>query len=131
MKSPLKFALAATLAMAFAGAAHAEGDAEKGKKVFKKCKACHAVGEGAKKKVGPHLNNIIGAKAGVQEGYKYSKAMVKAGEDGLVWTEDKIKEYLEKPKKVVKGTKMAFPGLKKEKDRDNVLAYLKQFSKSQ
>lgn len=131
MTSPLKFAIAATLAMTLAGAAHAEGDAKKGEKVFKKCKACHAVGEGAKKKVGPHLNNIIGAKAGIQEGFKYSKAMVKAGEEGLTWTDENLSLYLEKPKKLVKGTKMAFPGLRKDADRANVIAYLKQFSKSE
>ncbi|MGI9384887.1 MAG: c-type cytochrome [Methyloligellaceae bacterium] len=131
MTTPLRLATAAALVMAFAQTASAEGDPAKGEKVFKKCKVCHAVGEGAKKKVGPALNNIIGAKAGIQEGYKYSKAMKKAGEEGLVWTEDKLSVYLEKPKKLIKGTKMVFPGLKKETDRDNVIAYLKKFTKSE
>lgn len=111
--------------------AHAEGDADKGKKVFNKCKACHMVGENAKKRVGPPLNNIIGAKAGSQEGYNYSKAMKTAGEGGLVWSEEKLSAYLEKPKDVVPKGKMAFPGLKKEDDRTDVIAYLKQFSKTQ
>ena len=112
-------------------AAHAEGDAAKGEKVFNKCKACHMVGDNAKKRVGPPLNNIIGAKAGAQEDYKYSSAMVKAGEDGLVWDDEKLAAYLEKPKDVVPKTKMAFPGLKKESDRADVIAYLKQFTKAQ
>ena len=109
--------------------AHAEGDAKKGKKVFNKCKACHMVGEKAKKRVGPPLNNIIGAKAGTQEKFKFSPAMVKAGKDGLVWNDEKLEEYLLKPKALVPGTKMAFPGLKKDADRANVIAYLKEFTK--
>ena len=111
--------------------AYAEGDAEKGKKVFNKCKVCHMVGENAKKRVGPPLNDIIGAKAGAQEGYKYSKAMEKAGEDGLVWDDEKLDTYLKKPRDVVPKTKMAFPGLKKDDDRANVIAYLKTFSKTE
>lgn len=118
----------AGLAFLVATPAWAEGDAEKGEKVFKKCKACHMVGENAKKRVGPPLNDIIGAKAGIQEGYKYSKAMVDAGAGGLMWTDEKLHAYLEKPKDLVPGGKMAFPGLKKEEDRANVIAYLKKFS---
>jgi cytochrome c len=114
-----------------AGVAHAEGDPAKGKKVFNKCKACHMVGEGAKKRVGPPLNNVIGAKAGSQEDYNYSKAMKEAGENGLVWNDENLDAYLEKPKDVVPKGKMAFPGLKKESDRANVIAYLKQFTKAQ
>ena len=111
--------------------AFAEGDADKGKKVFNKCKACHMVGEKAKKRVGPPLNNIIGAKAGIQEGFKYSKAMVEAGEGGLVWDEETLSAYLLKPKDVVPKGKMAFPGLKKDSDRENVIVYLKQFTTAQ
>lgn len=111
--------------------AFAEGDADKGKKVFNKCKACHMVGENAKKRVGPPLNNIIGAKAGVQEGFKYSKAMVEAGEGGMVWDEETLSAYLLKPKDVVPKGKMAFPGLRKDSDRENVIVYLKQFSTAQ
>lgn len=124
------FALAASLMLSI-GTAQAEGDAEKGKRVFNKCKACHMVGENAKKRVGPPLNNIIGAKAGVQEGYNYSKAMKKAGEEGLVWDDEKLSAYLKKPKDVVPKGKMAFPGLKKDSDRENVIAYLKQFTKAE
>lgn len=127
LKWGLAFAAALLLTL---GPAHAEGDAAKGEKVFNKCKACHMVGEGAKKRVGPPLNNIIGAKAGSQEDYNYSSAMKKAGEDGLVWDEAKLSAYLEKPKDIVPKGKMAFPGLKKETDRENVIAYLKQFTKT-
>ena len=129
MKS--KIILASLAAIAFSVTAHAaEPDVEKGKKVFRKCKACHEV-EKEKNKVGPHLINLFGRKAGVLEGYKFSKAMKAKGEDeGLVWNDETLDGYLTKPKKYVKGTKMAFPGLKKEKDRVNIIAYLKTFSKA-
>lgn len=131
MTKILKVAIAALAITSFAGLAQAQsaGDPEKGKKVFKKCKACHMVGENAKKRVGPPLNNIMGAKAGAQEGFKFSKAMVKAGAEGLVWTEEKMDEFLKKPKKMIKGTKMSYGGLKKDKQRADVIAYLKTFSK--
>jgi len=104
------------------------GDAAKGEKVFKKCAACHAVGEGAKHKVGPELNDIFGRTAGTVDGYKYSKAMIAAGEGGVVWDETTLTTYLHKPKDMIKGTKMAFAGLKKEADLENVIAYLATFS---
>lgn len=128
MNKTLNVVAASLMLIAFAGSAHAEGDAEKGKKVFKKCKICHAVGDGAKAKVGPPLNNIIGAKAGSQDGFSYSKPMKEAGEKGLMWTEEKISEFIKKPKKFIPGTKMTFPGLKKDKRRDDVIAYLKTFT---
>lgn len=129
MKSTVLFASLA--AIAFSVTAHAaEPDVDKGKKVFRKCKACHEVSK-EKNKVGPHLVNLIGRKAGSLEGYKFSKAMKDKGADeGLVWTEEILLEYLVKPKDYVKGTKMAFPGLKKEEDRINLVAYLKTFSKA-
>ena len=110
--------------------AAAEGDAELGENVFRKCKACHAVGENAKAKVGPVLNDIMGMQAGTHESFegKYSAAMIEAGEGGLVWDEESVAAYLEKPKEMVPKTKMSFPGLKEEEDRANVVAYLKQFS---
>jgi cytochrome c2 len=129
MKTALKLAIAAVALTSFTGIAQADGDAKKGEKVFRKCKACHMIGENAKKRVGPPLNNIVGAKAGSQEGFKYSKAMTEKGEGGLTWTEETLNTYLHKPKDVVPGTKMAFPGLKKDDDRANVIAYLKTFSK--
>lgn len=110
--------------------AQAEGDAKAGEKVFKKCKACHAVGEKAKNKVGPLLNNIVGNEGGVVEGFKYSKALLAKKEEGLVWDEESLDAYLTKPKAFIPKGKMAFAGLKKEKDRENVIAYLKTFSEA-
>lgn len=122
-------ALTATLLSPLAlTSAHAAGDADKGEKVFKKCAACHAVGQGAKHKVGPELNDVFGRTAGELEDYKYSNAMKDAGAGGLVWNEETLTTYLTKPKDMIKGTKMAFAGLKKEKDIENVLAYLATFS---
>ena len=99
-------------------------DATKGAKVFNKCKACHSVVD-LKNKVGPTLNGIAGRKAATREGYKYSKAMIKAGEDGLVWDDANLDKYITKPKDLVKGTKMIFPGLKKATQRADLIAYLK------
>ncbi|MAA96813.1 MAG: cytochrome c family protein [Stappia sp.] len=111
-----------------AGQAMADGDAAKGEKVFRKCAACHAVGEGAKNKVGPELNGIVGRKVASVEDYKYSKAMTSFGEEHPEWTDELLHSYLEKPRNVVKGTKMAFAGLRKESERDDVIAYLEQFN---
>jgi cytochrome c len=128
MMKRLLTTLATLLSLALFDAALAEGDAAKGEKVFKKCKACHAVGEGAKNKVGPQLNNLFGRTAGTAEGFKYSKAVIAKGEEGLVWTEETLAEYLKKPKKYIPKNKMAFGGLKKDADLENINAYLKQFS---
>ncbi len=107
---------------------HAEGDAEKGETVFKKCRACHAVGEGAKNKVGPALNGVVGRTAGTAPDFKYSKAMIEAGEGGMVWTNDTLAQYLTDPRGFIPKNKMAFAGLKKDEDVQNVIAYLDQFS---
>ncbi|MCE8522085.1 cytochrome c family protein [Ruegeria pomeroyi] len=115
------------LAAGLALPALADGDADKGKKVFNKCKACHAVGEGAANKVGPQLNGIIGAAAGQVEGFKYSDALTEAAAGGLVWDDESLAAFLAKPKDFMKGTKMSFAGLKKEDEIENVIAYLKEF----
>ena len=122
-------AVAATIFMAtlVATPVLAEGDAAAGEKVFNKCKACHAVGEDAKNKSGPMLNGIIGATAGAVEGFKYSKALMAKAEEGLVWDEESLAAFLEKPRSYIPKTKMAFAGLKKEEDRANVIAYLAQY----
>lgn len=101
-------------------------DAAAGEKVFAKCKACHVV-EDDKNKIGPSLKGLFGRTAGTHPGFKYSKAMIEAGAGGLVWDEAKLKEYLHSPKAMVKGTKMAFAGLKDDTDIANLEAYLKQF----
>ena len=106
--------------------AFASGDVAAGQKVFKKCKACHVV-DAEKHKTGPHLVNIMGRAAGSADGYKkYSNAMKSSG---IVWNEETLDGYLEKPKAYVKGTRMVFAGLRKEEDRANVIAYLKSYSK--
>ena len=120
--------MAATVLFGVYASAAVAGDPEKGVKVFKKCKACHAVGDGAKNKVGPQLNKIVGAAAGVVEGYKYSKALAAQSDAGLIWDEAALSEFLKKPKAYIPGTKMSFSGLKKETDRDNLIAYLATFS---
>lgn len=112
------------LLAALALPALAEGDAEAGKKVFNKCKACHAVGADAKNKVGPILNGIIGAPAGAVPDFKYSDVMLERAAEGLVWDEANLAAYLAKPRDFMKGTKMSFAGLRKEADIQNVLAYL-------
>ncbi|MCR4269320.1 c-type cytochrome [Nitratireductor sp. ZSWI3] len=118
-------AVLAPLSLLCNNVAWADPDAEDGAKVFNKCKACHAVGEGAKHKVGPELNDLFGRTAGTAEGYKYSPAMTKAGEEGLVWNDETLHAYLAAPRGYVKGTKMAFAGLKKKEEIDDLLAYLK------
>ncbi len=120
--------LGLALAVAASGAAFAEGDATAGATVFKKCAACHAVGEGAKNKVGPVLNDLFGRVAGTAADYKYSDAMAAKGTEGLVWTPETLEHYLHKPKDMVPGTKMSFPGLAEEADILNVIAYLGTFS---
>lgn len=119
------FLIAVLLAGLQAGASHAQ-DAAAGEKVFAKCKACHVADE-AKNKVGPSLLGIIGRTAGTVEGFKYSPAMADAGKGGLIWDEAKLTEYLKAPKVLVKGTKMAFAGLKEDADILNLIGYLKQF----
>jgi len=98
-----------------------------GEKAFKKCAACHQVGEGAKNKVGPQLNGIVGAPAGAHVDFKYSKAMQDAAAGGLVWTEADLAEFLKKPRDFLKGTKMSFAGFKKDDEVAAVIAYLKTF----
>jgi cytochrome c len=105
------------------GTANAQ-DAALGEKVFLKCKICHQVGEGAKNAVGPVLNGVVGRKAGTYADYSYSDANKNSG---LTWDEATLKEYLKNPRAKVPGTKMIFPGLTKDDDIDNVIAYLKQF----
>ena len=115
----LGFGLSATPALA-------SGDVAAGEKVFKKCKACHVV-DAEKHKTGPHLVNLMGRTAGSADGFKkYSDAMKSSG---IVWNEETLDAYLENPKAYVKGTRMAFAGLRKEEDRVNVIAYLKSYSK--
>jgi cytochrome c len=115
--------LAALSLLASYGLAAAQ-DAAAGEKVFARCSPCHQVGENAKNMVGPELNGVIGRKAGSAPGYHYSAANKNSG---LTWDEATLKEYLKNPRAKVPGTKMIFPGITREKDLDNLIAYLKQF----
>lgn len=110
--------------IALTGTAHAEGDAAKGEKVFRKCKACHAVGDDAKHRVGPALNGILDRAAGEAEGFRYSDAMLESAAGGLVWDAATLGAFLSKPKEVVPGTKMSFAGLRKEQEVADVIAFL-------
>lgn len=120
-KIVLAFAVALATGGLASGTAMAEGDAAAGEKVFRKCKACHATEEG-KNKIGPSLHGVVGREAGAVDGYKYSSAMA---DSGLVWDEETLDAFLEKPKDVISKTKMTFAGLRKEEDRADVIAYLK------
>lgn len=101
--------------------------AAKGEKVFKKCKSCHQIGEGAKNRTGPILTGVVGSDAGSIEGFKYSKPLLAMAEDGLVWSEEELAAFLAKPKAYMKGTRMSFSGLRKESDQAAIIEYLKSF----
>ena len=103
----------------------AMGDLAVGEKVFKKCAACHSIVKGGKNNIGPALYNVVGRQIGVINDYKYSKALSSYGKE---WTFEELNGYLIKPAKWIKGTKMAFAGLRKEKDRASVILYLNQNS---
>ena len=105
----------------------AMGDIATGEKVFKKCAACHSIVKGGKNNIGPALYNVVGRKVGVVSDYKYSKALAAHGK---AWTFEELNGYLLKPAKWIKGTKMAFAGLRKEKDRASVIIYMNSKSSS-
>lgn len=116
------------LTAASSASAQVNGDAERGAKVFRKCSACHQVGEGAKNRVGPHLNGVFGRTAGTEEDFRYSDHMRRASADGLVWTFETLDAFLENPKSLVSATRMSFRGLKDPQERADVLAYLRKYS---
>ena len=132
LAAAFSFSLVSSIALADS---HAAGDAVKGEKVFKKCMACHAVGEGAKAKVGPPLTDVVGRKVASFEGYKYGKGILALAESEQMWTEEELFEYLAHPRNYLRAklndkkakSKMAFR-LKKEQDRADVIAYLKSLT---
>jgi cytochrome c len=118
-------ALTILTVIATAPAAMAQ-DVAAGKTSFNKCLACHAIGEGAKNKVGPELNGLNGRKSGTAEGYNYSDANKNSG---ITWDEATFKEYIKDPKAKIPGTKMAFAGIKNETEINNLWAFLAQYDK--
>ena len=109
------------------GALLAMGDVAHGEKVFKKCSACHMIAADGKNKIGPNLWGVIGRTAGAIDDYNYSKAMKAYAKE---WTFGEMNSYLIKPQAYIKGTKMAFAGLRKEKDRASVILYMNSKSSS-
>ena len=120
----LKWVVAAGALLALPTMASAQ-DAEAGKKLFSKCAPCHAVGPGAKNKVGPELNGLVGRAAGSVEGFNYSPALKGSG---ITWDEASLNEWLTDPKKKVAGNKMLFPGIKDEVERGDLIAYISTFN---
>ena len=103
------------------------GDVVSGEKIFKKCAACHSIDKGGKNKIGPALYNVVGRAVGGVSDYKYSKALASYGKE---WTFEELNGFLQKPASYIKGTKMSYAGLRKEKDRASVIKYLNQKSDS-
>jgi cytochrome c len=119
--------LAASWLIAGMSTAALGADLENGEAVYKKCRACHLIGDGARNTVGPQLNGIVGRKAGSADKYAYSDNMLELAKGGLVWTDDTLDKYLTNPKDLVPNGKMAFPGLPDKPDRDDLIAYLRKF----
>ena len=114
------------IAASFATSSAVAQDADAGKTSFNKCLACHAVGEGAKNKVGPVLNGLDGRKSGTIEGYSYSDANKNSG---ITWSKDAFLDYIKDPKAKIPGTKMVFAGIKNEKEANDLWAFLAQYDK--
>ena len=120
----MRQAVLAAIALVASTAAASAQDVTAGEQSFKKCLPCHAVGEGAKNKVGPELNGLDGRKAGSAEGFNYTEANKNSG---ITWNESTFKEYIKDPRAKIPGTKMVFAGIKNEEEVNNLWAYLKQF----
>jgi cytochrome c len=114
----------AIVALASSAGAAVAGDVAAGEKVFKRCMPCHGIGETAKNGVGPAQNGLKGRKSGTVPGYNYSDANKNSG---IVWDEQTFKEYIKDPKAKIPGTKMVFPGIKDEKEAEDLWSFLVQF----
>jgi cytochrome c len=127
MKPSLRISAALISVSLLSATALAQGSAENGETVFRKCRTCHEIGPKAKNKVGPHLNGVIGRKAATVDGYAYSPVFKTLGEKGVVWDEATLLNYLTKPSDMAPRSKMVFPGLSDESERKDLLEYLKKF----
>jgi cytochrome c len=125
MKTPILSSLVVVTSLMAASGALAQ-DATAGKSSFNKCMACHAIGDGAKNKVGPVLNGLDGRKSGTVEGYSYSEANKNSG---ITWSKDQFLEYIKEPKAKIPNTKMVFAGIKNEKEANDLWAFLAQYDK--
>jgi len=124
----LSFAAAALASvLALPGSAWSQ-DAAAGQRVFNQCRACHTIDEDGRNAVGPNLHDIVGRKAASVEKFQYSAAMKEKGEQGWIWTEENLQSYLRKPREVVPGTKMSFPGVRNDQQLNDLIAYLKSQS---
>ena len=123
----LKIALAAASLVLGAPAYAADGDVAAGRTAYNQCRPCHQIGPDAANSVGPVLNGVFGRKAGEFKDYNYSDANKASG---LVWDEANLREYLKNPRAKVPGTKMIFPGITREAQMDNVIAFLKQLKEN-
>jgi cytochrome c len=108
--------------------AETAGDPVAGEKSFRKCLMCHTIGEGAVHRTGPELNNVFGRVAGTDNGFKYSEAMIAAGKNGLVWSPEKLDEFISNPRHLVPKTKMTLASIRDAQERANIVAYVARFS---
>ena len=118
-------AIATLCILSLTSIADAEGDVAAGEQSFKKCLVCHSIGAGAKNKVGPELNGLDGRKSGTAQNYNYSDANKNSG---ITWNKETFEKYIADPRATIPGTKMIFPGIKSDNERDNLWAYISQFS---
>src|SRR3974390_2854008 len=126
IKNVHAIAIAALCILSLTSIADAEGDVAAGEQSFKKCLPCHSIGPGAKTKVGPELNGLDGRKSGTAANYNYSDANKNSG---ITWNEAQFKEYIKDPKAKIPGTKMAFAGIKSEREINDLWAFVSQFDK--
>lgn len=123
--------LGALLGLAAGAAQAADGpDPERGAELWRECRSCHDLGPDARNRVGPHLNELFGRRAAAIEGYDYSADMERAGADGLTWNAETLDVYIENPRALVTGTRMAFAGIEDRRDRADLIAYLRRFTVS-
>lgn len=128
LRSYLIGTLVSLLTLANTAFAEGHGDVEAGQKIFRRCASCHMVGDDAVNRVGPVLTNTFGAAIAADPDFRYSNALLDAGEDGAVWDQMTLDAFLEKPRDYLPGNRMSFRGLSNEDDRTNLIAYLRSFS---